>query len=244
MRLHTLLSLSLPESDEIAFGGERVGYAICVSARRRTTCLQVYPDGRVRVVTPPNANLRDIRSFVLQRADWIAKQRRKFQAIGARGPRALHDGARLPFLDEELTLRVRPGVKPGVSRLDEQLFLSAGGEEHGRRLLETWYRREAAAHVTARVAHFGARVGRHPARIAIRDQKTRWGSCSPQGTISINWRLLLAPTAVMDYVIVHELCHLEHHNHSARFWAAVGRVLPDYLQRRQHLHAIGYSLAL
>jgi predicted metal-dependent hydrolase len=96
--------------------------------------------------------------------------------------------------------------------------------------------------VALRIAHFAPRVGRAPARISIRAQRTRWGSCSGRGTISINWRLMLASPEVMDYVIVHELCHLLQANHSARFWREVARVMPDYAHRQRQLREFGRQL--
>ena len=111
-----------------------------------------------------------------------------------------------------------------------------------RPLVEAWYRQQARAHVASRIAHFAPRVGRAPVRISIRAQRTRWGSCSGRGTISINWRLMLASPEVLDYVIVHELCHLLQANHSARFWREVARVMPEYVGYQQQLREFGRQL--
>ena len=96
----------------------------------------------------------------------------------------------------------------------------------------------------ARVAYFHQFTGGNFTSITIRDQKTRWGSCSGRGTLSFNWRLILAPPEILDYVVVHELCHLTHMNHSREFWDLVGSVIPDYKVRRKWLKENGHTLRL
>ena len=238
----SLLRPRLPSEDVLTLAGGPLTYSIATSARRRTTCVQVYPDGSVRVVAPNHADLRDIRAFVVERQPWIAKQRLRF---ASRAPVVgeLADGAPLPFMDETLTLRVVPYPRAGVHREGADLFLAAAGRD-ARALLMAWYRAQAAAYVPQRMDSYARDVGRAPQRVHIRDQKTRWGSCSPCGTISINWRLLLAPLEILDYVVVHELCHLLHPNHSVRFWREVERVLPHYLYLRRRLHDIGPTLTI
>ena len=117
-----------------------------------------------------------------------------------------------------------------------------------RLALEKRYRMAAKSYIPQRVSYY-ADTYRHIIRhdysaIAIRDQKTRWGSCSGRGTLSFNWRLMLAPPKVLDYVVVHELCHLEHMNHSKDFWACVESILPDYKEYRKWLKEHGHELTL
>lgn len=114
--------------------------------------------------------------------------------------------------------------------------------------LENRYRAAAKTYIPQRVAYYAENY-RHLIRhgyssIAIRDQKTRWGSCSSRGTLSFNWRLMLAPPGILDYVVVHELCHLEQMNHSKDFWKCVETILPDYKERRKWLKEHGHELTL
>lgn len=113
-----------------------------------------------------------------------------------------------------------------------------------RQYLEKHYREAAREYIPKRVDYFIRLTGGSYERITIREQKTRWGSCSGRGTLSFNWKLMLAPPAVLDYVVVHELCHLTHMNHSREFWQAVERVLPDYRERRKWLKEHGDELCL
>ena len=113
-----------------------------------------------------------------------------------------------------------------------------------RLALEKRYIAAAKEYFPKRVAHFQQFTGGSYNRITIRDQKTRWGSCSARGTLSFNWRLMLAPPTILDYVVVHELCHLTHMNHSAAFWQKVESVYPDYRTARKWLKDHGQELVL
>jgi len=110
--------------------------------------------------------------------------------------------------------------------------------------LETRYRKAARAQFESRVAYYHHITGGHYTSITVRDQKTRWGSCSSRGTLSFNYRLIFAPPVVLDYVVVHELCHLTHMNHSKDFWNMVAAVMPDYQIHRQWLRDHGHELTL
>ena len=113
-----------------------------------------------------------------------------------------------------------------------------------REALKKRYIQAAKEYFPKRAAYFQQFTGGHYERITIREQKTRWGSCSSRGTLSFNWKLMLAPLGVLDYVVVHELCHLKHMDHSREFWAAVESVMPDYRERRRWLKEHGNELVL
>lgn len=113
-----------------------------------------------------------------------------------------------------------------------------------RSALEKRYIEAARSYIPKRVAYYSAITGGTYNRVTIRSQKTRWGSCSSKGTLSFNWRLMLAPPVILDYVVVHELCHLKHMNHSADFWKAVEAVFPDFRNARKWLKEHGNELAL
>ncbi len=230
----------LPADDRLEVDGRALEYEIKSSSRRRTLCLQVQTDGRVRVLVPAHARLHHIRDFIAGRLAWVERTRRAVTVP----VRPLHDGAPLPFLGEALVLRHGAASKAPAVRRGRNLWVHARDSATVRLRIERWYRSQAQTRVAARIAHFAPRVGRAPARLSIRGQKTRWGSCSSLGNININWRLLLADAAILDYVVVHELCHLLHRDHSPRFWREVARVLPDYRETRRRLRACGPRLVL
>ena len=117
-------------------------------------------------------------------------------------------------------------------------------EQNQLAALEKRYRKAAKEYIPSRVAYFHQFTGGTYEKIVIRDQKTRWGSCSSNKTLSFNYRLMLAPPQILDYVVVHELCHLKHMNHSSAFWKAVESVLPDYKEKRKWLKEHGNELTL
>ena len=134
--------------------------------------------------------------------------------------------------------------RPVAVRHGGTLVVPASTSAQARPLVEAWYRRAAHVYVQQRMAYYAPLVGRAPTRITIRAQKTRWGSCSTRASISINWRLMQAAPDIIDYVIVHELCHLLQANHAPRFWREVARVLPDYETRRRRLREFGRNIVL
>jgi predicted metal-dependent hydrolase len=235
----------LPERDALEFADASLAYAIRASARRRTLSLELRADGSLTVAAPQGLSLSTIRAFVASRRAWIDAKRALLEKSKPAAPRfQFHSGARLPYLGTELALTVShaPARRAACRCESGSLVLKVPHDNAIRPAIEAWYRREAATHAAARLAHFAPLVGRAARKLVIRAQRTRWGSCSARGTISLNWRLMQASPEILDYVVVHELCHLLVPNHSSRFWAEVARVLPEWRRRRAELRQFGRSL--
>ncbi|MBF0628815.1 MAG: M48 family metallopeptidase [Magnetococcales bacterium] len=146
------------------------------------------------------------------------------------------DGAILPLLDEQLTLRILPAGIARVQRVDNLLLAPAPLTPQSlANALERWYRLQAHRHLTMRLRHWSEQMGVTVSRVTIRGQTTRWGSCSSRGSINLNWQLMLLPGRLVDYVLVHELCHRLEMNHSPAFWMRVGAVLPEYERLKTEL---------
>lgn len=213
-------------------------YALVRSRRRRTLCLQVTPIGELRVLAPAATLRSDIDAFVQAHASWIHRTRARLDR--ARPP-DLWGMRVLPYLDERLPLVLDlGGAVRHAQRHGAVLTVQAPDETASRQVVERWYRAQARRHGIARTLHFAPQVGRRPTALRVAGQKTRWGSCSARGLISLNWRLMLAPAELFDYVIVHELCHLLVAHHQPSFWREVRRVMPDYESRRQQLRDQGH----
>jgi predicted metal-dependent hydrolase len=148
----------------------------------------------------------------------------------------------VPYLGALLTLVAEPG-RVRVHRRGSELLVPAEGTER-LPALERWYRRAAREEVARRLDRACGLTGYSYSRLTIRGQKTRWGSCSREGAMSFNWRLLLAPEPVLDYVVWHEVCHLEVLDHSPRFWALLGRWCPGYREPLRWLRQNGATLVL
>jgi predicted metal-dependent hydrolase len=220
-------------------------YTVRRSDRARRVRVRVDPrSGDVEVVLPKRAAAREAASAVAELGGWIARRRAEVaraQAVVA----AARSAGTVPYLGTELTLRPEPG-RARVHRRGNVLLVpdAEPGSEVMRAALERWYRRQARIEIAPRLDAAAAAVGREYTALTIRDQRTRWGSCSSRGGMSFNWRLLLAPEAVLEYVVRHEAAHLAVMDHSPRFWAVMGRLMPGYELPRRWLRDHGSTLVL
>jgi predicted metal-dependent hydrolase len=210
------------------------------SARSSRLRVRVDADGRVEVVAPPGASGGAIRSFVASNAGWIDGVRaRQLARARASATLGLRDPGCVRLYGDSLPVRVGATAGSVARRTAEAIDAPAvePGKAVGRLL-----RREARRVLQDRVHLHADRLGVVPGRISVRDTRSRWGSCSTTGALSFSWRLVLAPPAVLDYVVVHELCHLRHHDHSPRFWAAVADADPHWRQAARWLKTHGAEL--
>lgn len=224
-------------------------YTIRRSGRARRARIQVSAGG-VEVVVPRGLPLREVEPFVEQKRGWIERTLRRLrEAEAERPPPLLADGGAIAYLGEPLALAVR--VEPGrtrahVARVEDRLSVAVGapGPEPVRDALERWYRRRAREEVAPRLDAAVARAATSYSSLQIRGQRTRWASCSSTGAMSFNWRLLLAPAGILDYVVEHEVAHLEVHDHSRRFWSLLEARCPEYKEHEAWLRRHGQSLRL
>ncbi len=226
-----------------------VPYSVRRSDRARRARIQVSAEG-VEVVVPRRLPMSEVEPFVEDKRPWIERTlRRMREAEAERPPPVLEDSGNVPFLGETLTLavRVEPArSRPHVARRGGTLHVKVAdrGPAALREALERWYRRQAGDEVACRLDAATARAGTPYASLQIRGQRTRWASCSSTGSMSFNWRLLLAPPEILDYVIEHEVVHLSVHDHSEGFWSELKRRVPDYEARERWLKRNGQSLRL
>lgn len=206
--------------------------------------------GKVEVVLPRRMALSQARPLVEEKRRWIERTLRRFREAERVLPAAvLEDGGSVPYLGRELRLRVifEPGrVRDHVARRGDTLFAKVGvvSDEALRTALERWYRRRARVEVAARLDAATRRAGTSYRRLTIRSQRTRWASCSSSGAMSFNWRLLLAPEPILDYVVEHEVAHLEVLDHSERFWRLLASRCPEYREHERWLRLHGAALRL
>jgi predicted metal-dependent hydrolase len=214
-----------------------IDYQVRRSDRARRVRVSVDLERGVEVVLPRRAAEREAAAAIAELGPWIerrvAELNRVRAAVAARGDT-------VPYLGQPLRLVAQPG-RVRVHRRGDALLVPATDR---RAALERWFRRAARGEIEERVERACAETGRSYARLTIRGQRTRWGSCSPTGALSFNWRLLLAPEPVLDYVVWHEVCHLEVMDHSPRFWALVAQRCPDYRDQVRWLRRYGATLIL
>ncbi len=214
-----------------------VPYRVRRIPRARRVKVRIDPQHGVEVLLPPRAPLRAAAAAVAELAPWIERELREL--ADARG--RLSPPGTLPYLDERLTVREQAGRRR-AHRDGSTLMVPAG--EDARAAIERWYRRAARAEIAPRLDAACAAVGTPYASLTIRNQRTRWGSCASGGALSFNWRLLLAPEAVLSYVVWHEVCHLSRADHSPAFWALLDRHCPQWRPPARWLRENGTSLVL
>lgn len=217
--------------------GADIPYRVRRSPRARQVRVSVDATGEVEVTLPRRAPERAAAHAVRELRPWIERRRRTLQRAAAEVARP---PGTVPYLGRDLRLVGQPG-RERAHRRGGDLLVPARGPGPA---LERWYRRAARAEIAPRLDAATARAGTPYAGLTIRGQRTRWASCSTTGQMSFNWRLLLAPEPVLDYVVEHEVCHLELMDHSPRFWALLESRVPDWRDHARWLRRYGATLVL
>lgn len=222
-----------------------------IRSRRKTACLRILPDGRAEVRGPKLMSDAFVREFVQAKADWILKKRR--EAAEYQSKKRIHtyqSGDVFLYLGMEYVLSIKAAGRKRMElakKEEERLLLlyTVSFETKGiERQIKEWYKKQAEEYITKQVEYYAQMIPGKYESITMENRKGRWGSCSSKGGLTFNWRLMMAPPEIIDYVVVHELCHLEHMDHSPSYWRAVESVLPDYKLRKEWLKENGISLNL
>ena len=246
------MARGLTPQRSVEIDGSVIRYTVVRSARRKkTVAITIDRDRSVVVAAPLKTRNADIEEIVRKRAGWIL---RRLQEEDPRPqPRQFVSGESLYYLGRAVPIHVQTtfGPTPSVKLEDWSFKIECPayleGEERQaalREALMSWYWGRADETIRESVERWQSRVGRKPARISLGDQKSLWGSCSSKGSLRFNWRIVMAPPPLIDYVVVHELCHLVVANHSDRFWEQVERLIPDHTQRRLKLRRLEPMLTL
>ncbi|NOQ15204.1 MAG: DUF45 domain-containing protein [Methyloprofundus sp.] len=230
-------------------------YHIRRSQRARRARIVVTAD-KVEVVVPLRMPEKQIQQFMRAKQSWIDAAKNKVQQhvdnIASFAPESYQHGALIPYLGKQYRLQIKVSQEKRIKIALEQDFIAYVPEtlkgsalnEQVRIALLSWMGQAAAEQARTTMEHYAPLYQLSPRSIVIKTQKSRWGSCGIHNDIHLNWLLILAPAEVFEYVVIHELCHIEQRNHSAAFWALVARHCPDYKQRRLWLKQNGASLML
>jgi predicted metal-dependent hydrolase len=217
---------------------DEIAYRVRRSERARRIRVTVDTTRGVEVVLPRRAPEREAASAIRELRPWIERRVRELERAQAV---VAERGETVPYLGQALQLVAEPG-RQRVHRRGDELLVPAGGERAVA--LERWYRSAARAEIAPRLDSACSAAGSSYAKLTIRGQRTRWASCSSRGVMSFNWRLLLAPEPVLEYVVWHEVCHLEVMDHSSRFWKLLGQRCPQYRDHARWLRRHGATLVL
>jgi len=227
-------------------------YEVIRRPRRKTVGICVKPDQTVQVAIPKRFPLAKVDALVRGKADWIRRKLYQYKDIQAQyQPKQYVSGETFTSLGHDYCLKVVEGAETPVNLCQKTLQV---GVPHGfspeqralsvTKALETWFREQAQRHLGERTAWHAAQMQVAPASVGIKSYRSRWGSCHVDGRIYFNWRIIMAPPSIVDYVVVHELCHLTHHNHSPDYWHRVESIMPEYRDARRWLKQHGHRLEI
>jgi predicted metal-dependent hydrolase len=222
--------------------------------RRKTVAISVGYDG-VRVLAPTDLDDSRIAAIVRRKGPWVLRKQAGYRELGgAPLVREFVNGETYLYLGRQYRLRILPDPEAVVSRViarGSALMVPVTAELDTplrkvaiRSALRHWYRDHANMHLPARVAIMANVLGIPRPSVRIVDQSKRWGSCDAKGRIRLNWRLVMAPMSLIDYVIAHEVCHVVEHNHSRLFWRSLETIMPDYETRVRKLDHLGHMFVL
>jgi predicted metal-dependent hydrolase len=231
---------ALTEKRETSINGQTITYTLKRSLKTKRIRLEVRPQTGLTVIVPRSYNIGQLSGLLESKGRWISRNLARFshlQSLPAK--KELRSGDTVPYLgrDLELVKRENPDgvgdvtLEGNILAVRPELFKNGILES----ALERWYRAEAARLINERTDKLSSQMGISYKRIVIRGQKTRWGSCSRKKNLSFNWKLIMAPQPVIDYVIIHELTHLKEMNHSKRFWELVAQYCPGWREHKKWL---------
>jgi predicted metal-dependent hydrolase len=231
---------------QVTFGSQTISYNL-QRMPRKTLSISVHPDLSVLVKAPENSELEEINQRVYHRANWILKQQREFEIfLPDVPPRKYISGESHRFLGRQYRLKVIKSDTEEI-KLSRQLLEVHTREikpDHVRELVVTWYREQANKIFQERLAASYPRLSRenlpYP-KLSIRKMQSSWGSCSVKGAISLNIKLIQVPVEFIDYVIVHELCHLKYLHHEPEFYKLLSRMMPDWERKKEKLDRFDFG---
>lgn len=229
-----------------------IDYTI-IRRRRKTIGISITQNHGVRVLAPTWVSIRELQDVMRKKAPWILEKLVLIEEIKKhKHTNRFVNGGTFSYLGRDYKLEVikQYGIKSTNLDFNDVKFIvgvpaeltAEQQEESIREVLLEWYMEHAAETVTARIEIYAGRMGLKPFKVLIKNQKTRWGSCTKDNKIHINWKIIMAPMEIVDYLIVHELAHIKIKNHSVLFWNMVESVLPDYKKCRKWLRENGHML--
>ena len=224
----------------ILIGGRIIDYRLKNGARRLSMTID---ERGLRISAPGRISLGEIEAFARGHGDWVLKKLDELARTTKPRHLTIKDGVRLPLLGAEAEVRVLPGANR-VRWIGDSLILEARSEADLGQLATRALQKRALAHFSERLDHFASRLDLAPPKLSLSSAHTRWGSCSEESGIRINWRLIHLPPHLGDYVVAHEAAHLIELNHSKRFWAVVGSLYPEWQAARDELKQRATSLPI
>lgn len=225
------------EQRSILLGDREIKYVLKRSAKRRSIGLQINGQG-LTVSMPLRASEKWLHSVLQEKAGWVVDKLDNWQDTRVAAPK-WEDGETILFRGESFILRIVSGLQRAQPQLSTSELIIPVYDTNNRRAvlgkILRWYKREAEQVFAECIEHFAPLMNLHPKQVKLTAARTQWGSCTVQGVVRLNWQLVTMPLQLIDYVVVHELAHLQEMNHSPAFWRVVETACPDYRELRKEL---------
>jgi len=216
--------------------------------RTKSASIEVL-DGVVNVVVPTSLSENRIEGLIKSRTVWIRQKLTEQNERVPVKPKEYVNGENFTYLGRNYRLKLDENAKGDVKLKDGYLVVpykkgvsQSENDEHIKQALEAWYQKLAHKKLSEKTKRYAAILGVEPTSVDVKNYTARWGSCSANGHVSYNWKIIIAPHAVVDYIVVHELCHLIEHNHGPKYWKQVANVVPNYMEHREWLKVNGEKL--
>jgi predicted metal-dependent hydrolase len=228
----------------IQYGTETLTFQVQFR-KRNTLSIEIVPPENITVIAPIGSTEDEILATVKSKAKWMVQKLFEIREIEYKKRKKEYvNGEAFLYLGRNYSLQIilDSTVKTPFAKLYRgKLFVTAPTKEEAsiKTAIEAWYRKKAIERITERVKYYQSYLEKKPRSIKVKEQQKRWGSCNSKGDLMFNWRSVMAPANVLDYVVVHEMCHLIYFNHSTEFWKIISEVLPDYKKRKELLKNYG-----
>lgn len=228
--------------------GSRIITFNLIYRKRKTMSIEVETTGEVTVIAPVGTSTEDIMEKVKSRAGWIVSKQYESKFINdTKIEREAVSGESYMYLGRNYSLDIR--VDENIDNISVKLFQGKfvvntyiKDEDLIKKAMENWYREKTLAKVKERVSYYSSYFNNEVTTVKVKEQKKRWASCTSKNELLFNWRCVMAPVFVLDYIVVHEMCHMEYKNHSKDFWNRVYAVMPDYEVRKSWLKNNGIKM--
>jgi predicted metal-dependent hydrolase len=242
LRKHSVNGLSDRKPRRFDIGDETLIVRVRESARAKTARIIVGPRRPLEVIVPRGISDTEVDDYLEEKRSWVARKVAKAREIAARPPQLGLDRVGAVWLEGREVPIKRQQARRATAGLRDGSLVVGGDDATAAGAVERWYRREARQRITEVAEREAGRLGLEFKSLGIRDQRTRWGSCSRKGNLSFSWRLLVAPREVLEYVVVHELCHVRVPTHAKPFWRLLETVRPGWQQQARWLREHGQEL--
>ncbi|WP_408900414.1 M48 family metallopeptidase [Photobacterium piscicola] len=225
------------------------GYVVNIIRTKRTKTVTINViEGVVSITVPKALDLSRIVQVVESKHTWIIEKLAIHKQAAPKRDKEFVSGEAFSYLGRNYRLKVNHGDYQSIRLIQGRLAITLPDDInhsiYARKGLIAWYKRQAEKKIREKVERYAGIVGVETGVIRIKSFKSRWGSCTPYGDVEFNWVIMMAPNRVVDYVVIHELCHLIQMDHSPQFWREVERVMPDYLEHKEWLKTNGYKLVI